>query len=154
MKGLVTVFLICINGFQLTSQSFDLEVVRQQYSQSVTDKTVCQNMITELSKKTETDVHLAYLGAYQTIWANHIFNPISKLATFKKGKANIEKAVQQASENVEIRFIRLSVQQNCPKFLGYYQNISEDRDYLIRYKNTVTSVILQKQIKTLLNKLE
>lgn len=48
---------------------------------------------------------MAYLGGLQTIWANHVFSPISKLNTFKEGKKNIEQAIKKEPENVELRFI-------------------------------------------------
>ena len=103
----------------------------------------------ELSKEKYV-IALAYLGAYQTIWANHVFNPLSKLATFKKGKNNIELAISKEPENVEIRYIRFSVQKNAPSFLGYNSHLKEDKDFLVKNKKNINSDLLQKNIETLL----
>ena len=103
----------------------------------------------ELSKE-KSVIALAYLGGYQTIWANHVFNPLSKLATFKKGKNNIELAISKEPENVEIRYIRFSVQKNAPSFLGYNNNLKEDRDFLVKNKKNINSDFVQKNIETLL----
>lgn len=140
--------------FSINSFGLDLEYIRTNYEQAVSDKKLCENMITALEKTAPTNVHLAYLGALQTIWANHVINPFSKLSTFKKGKATIEKAVKNDSDNIEIRYVRLSIQQNCPAFLGYNKNIKEDKEFLKKNKETVTSVSLQNLINSLLNKIK
>lgn len=117
----------------------DLEYIRNHYQQAVSDKKMCEAMITELEKISKNSVHLAYLGGLQSIWANHVGNPFSKLSTFKRGKTNIEKAVNSDSDNVEIRLIRLSVQKNCPAFLGYSKNIKEDEQFIINHKEEINS---------------
>ncbi len=129
----------------------DLNEVRTSYSKAVLDKKLCKKMIEELElSKKKSVIALAYLGAYQTIWANHVFNPLSKLATFKKGKNNIELAISKEPENVEIRYIRFSVQKNSPSFLGYNSHLKEDRDFLVKNKKNINSDFLQKNIETLL----
>src|SRR5690606_1702562 len=129
----------------------DLNEVRSSYSKAVLDKKLCKKMIEELElSKEKSVIDLAYLGAYQTIWANHVFNPLSKLATFKKGKNNIELAISKDPENVEIRYIRFSVQKNAPSFLGYNNNLEEDKDFLVKNKKNINSDFVQKNIETLL----
>lgn len=129
----------------------DLHEVRTSYSKAVLDKKLCKKMIEELElSKEKSVIDLAYLGAYQTIWANHVFNPLSKLATFRKGKNNIELAISKEPENVEIRYIRFSVQKNAPSFLGYNNNLKEDKDFLVKNKKNINSDFLQKNIETLL----
>lgn len=129
----------------------DLNEVRASYSKAVLDKKLCKKMIEELElSKEKSVIALAYLGAYQTIWANHVFNPLSKLATFKKGKNNIESAISKEPENVEIRYIRFSVQKNAPSFLRYNSHLKEDRDFLVKNKKNINSDLLQKNIETLL----
>ena len=93
---------------------------------------------------------MAYLGALQTIWANHTLNPLSKLSTFKKGKKNIEAAIKKEPNNAESRFIRLSVQKNAPKFLGYQSNIKEDVEFIKNNRSQIKSNILNQYIEPLL----
>ena len=113
----------------------DLNEVRTNYSIAVQDKNMCKNMITELEQsKEKSAVNLVYLGGYQTIWTNHVFNPISKLGTFKKGKKNIEQAINKEPKNIEIRYIRFSVQKNASSFLGYNGNLKQDRDFMVKIK--------------------
>jgi hypothetical protein len=148
-----TVFLysICLL-FSIKSFGLDLEYIRNHYEQAVSDKKLCENMIAALEEKAPTAVHLLYLGGLQTIWANHVSNPFSKLNTFKKGKASIEQAVKADSDNAEIRLIRLSVQKNCPAFLNYNKNINEDEQFLIKHKDEINSLPLIKLLNTVLKK--
>lgn len=150
MKILICILSIAL-GTCIKVNATDLETIRKNYDLAVTDKVICKEMINELSNNMGNNVYLAYLGAFQTIWANHIFNPIAKWNTFKKGKANIEKAVKQDPANVEIRFIRLSIQKNCPGFLGYNDNIKEDKLFLNIHQNSITSSTLMNMVKSLLN---
>lgn len=150
---ILLLFSICLL-FSVKSFGFsmDLEYIRKHYEQAASDKELCQEMINDLSKIAPTSVHLVYLGALQTIWANHVIDPFSKLSTFKKGKATIEQAVKIDRDNVEIRFVRLSVQKNCPSFLGYNNNIKEDELFVKEHKEEVSSLSLMKLINTVLKK--
>ena len=95
-------------------------------------------------------MHLAYLGAFQTIWANHVFNPFSKLKTFNKGKRNIDKAIKLSPNNVEIIFIRYSIQKNSPAFLSYKSNLKEDQKILKQNFSNINSIDLKRMIENVL----
>jgi hypothetical protein len=147
--NVLILFFISICTF-FNARGMDLEKIRINYEKAVSDKKICQAMIEKLSTSTEDAIHIAYLGAFQTIWAKHVVNPISKLSTFKKGKRNIEEAVKSKPDNVEIRFVRLSVQANCPSFLGYSGKINEDKKMVqVGIQNT-KSAILKKMMEALI----
>jgi len=144
-----TIALLCSFYYLLTG--IDLNYLRTNYYKSVSDKSLCQNMITDLENdKDKSAVQLAYLGGLQTIWANHVFSPISKLSTFNEGKKNIELAVSKDPNNIEIRFVRLSVQEKIPSFLGYKSNIKEDTEMIKNNLSQVKSKQLLENIELLL----
>lgn len=143
--------LISTIFFFMSFNSTDLDEVRTNYNKLVSNKALCEKMIAELMEtKDNSATHLAYLGGSQTIWANHVFSPISKLHTFKEGKKNIEHALEKEPYNIELRFIRLSVQKNAPSFLGYKSNIDEDTEFIKQNKHQIGSPILRKNIETFL----
>jgi hypothetical protein len=152
MKTVFCYSICLIFSVNCFGSSLDLDYIRNHYEQVLSDKKLCEDMINELEKVTPTTVELAYLGGLQTIWANHVSNPFSKLRTFNKGKATIEKAVRSDSNNVEIRLIRLSIQKNCPAFLGYTKNIKEDEEFVRINKEQISSLPLLKLLNTVLNK--
>ncbi|MDA3613848.1 hypothetical protein [Polluticaenibacter yanchengensis] len=150
MRKIVTIFIALLSFLSANAQDIDLEYVRSNYDKAIKDEKLCKSLIEALSKSTGSNTHLAYLGAFQTIWANHTFSPISKLSTFKKGKQNIEKAINSNQNNIETRFIRLSIQKNCPSFLGYRQNINEDKQFINEHKDKIASGTLLQLVNKVL----
>lgn len=148
--------LICSLSVSLSAVNpvpdIQIGYLRDNYEKAVSEKKLCETIIRDLGKTPKSNVHLAYLGAFQTIWANHVLNPFGKLKTFNKGKANIELAVKNEDSNAEIRFIRLSVQKNCPGFLGYNDNIKTDKLFLKNNLDEVQPGQLKKMIENILTK--
>lgn len=91
-----------------------------------------------------TPISNAYKGAYTMMKAKYVNSPFKKYAYFNEGKALIEKAIEQAPQNLEIRYLRAILQVNLPKFLNYYENINEDIDFVL--KNLMTEQI-SKELK-------
>ncbi|MCL7986876.1 hypothetical protein M8998_02860 [Sphingobacterium sp. lm-10] len=127
-----------------------LEEVRSKFPKVVSDSELCKSLITDLtSKRNITSTEKAYLGALQTIWANHTNSPISKWKTFQRGKDNLEAAVLQSPNNVEIRLLRYSVQSNCPRFLNYYRDMEGDKSYIQQRKTQLKHPQVLKMYNTL-----
>lgn len=127
------------------------DYLRSNFKNAVTDKNLCLKMMNMLEKETENSLYRAYLGALQTVWANHVINPFSKLSTFNKGKKNIEIAIKNNPADVEIRILRLSVQKNAPRFLGYYKNIDDDKKIIMLNFNSIKNENLSKIAKDLIS---
>ena len=50
----------------------------------------------------------------------------SKIKSFKAGATLLETEISKFPKQTEYRFLRLCIQENCPKILGYNKNIQED----------------------------
>ncbi len=72
----------------------------------------------------------AYLGALNMKKAGLLKEPSEKLKLFKKGHQQLEDCIQKDSANLELRFLRLMIQENSPKILNYHANQSQDAAYL------------------------
>lgn len=144
LRTYIVMILFPIFGFSQNTME-----LRKNYIAAVENKTVCAQMIKQLENKSNQTLHLAYLGAYQTVWANHVLSPIAKFYTFNKGKQNLDKAIQKDGNNVELRILRFSVQNNAPKFLGYHKNIEEDTRIIKQNKHEIKDPNLLKLIQTL-----
>jgi hypothetical protein len=137
----------------LMFSQISLEELRIDFEKSINDKKICKKSLDNLEKITnKNDVYLAYYGAFQTVNANHVLNPINKLSYFNKGKNNIEKAIKNNPNDIDSRFLRYSIQKNCPKFLGYRTHLEEDLKFLKENLEKVTSQQLKKMILNILNK--
>lgn len=132
-------FIVSFLIFSAIAFGQDLSLLRKNLEIAPDNKTICKEMMNSIPTNTKNAVYLAYLGTYQTIWANHVFSPISKLSTFNKGKNNLQKAVAMDKNDVEIRCLRLSIQKNAPKFLGYSDDITEDEQFIEKHRNEVKS---------------
>ncbi|MFD2599125.1 hypothetical protein ACFSQ3_09180 [Sphingobacterium corticis] len=131
----------------------NVDQVRNQFSQAVSDSEICGQLIKSLEvKKSISSVERAYLGALQTIWAKHTGNPIQKWKTFQRGKENLEKAVAASTNDVEVRLLRHSVQVNCPKFLGYNDHLANDKAFISARRSEVTHPELKKMLNAVLDK--
>ena len=81
-----------------------------------------------LNNKIKNDYALliAYRGAGKSLRAVHTFWPLSKLNFVKEGLVDLNSAVNKGPDDVEIRFLRFSVLDNLPGFLGYGPDADSD----------------------------
>ena len=68
----------------------------------------------------------AYLGAILMKESQFLSSAKEKLAQFNKGKVLLEAEITANQSVVEYRFLRLMIQENCPKILKYTSKIQED----------------------------
>ena len=129
--------------------SQNIENYRKNYSLAVKNKSICEAMINDLKNHSKTSLYKAYLGAYQTIWANHVINPINKLNTFQKGKRNLEASIKEDPKNIEMKYLRYTIQKNAPKFLGYHQDLEHDRIFILTNKRYVKDEKLKEFLNTI-----
>ena len=61
-----------------------------------------------------------------------------KLGDFKTGGKKLEAAIGADSTNVEYRFLRLCIQENAPRFLGYHSDMDRDNLYIRRHFKQLT----------------
>ena len=96
-----------------------------------------------LAQEDETAINKAYRGALISKKADFASFPADKLKLFKRGVTMIEDAIEKAPENIEFRFLRLVIQENSPGFVGYKDNIEEDKNLIYKHFSR-----LEKSIQT------
>ncbi len=132
---------------------FSLELniidVRNNYKEAVISKSKALILNDNLKDVTKNDDQrfVAYKGAVIALTAKYQKGAKLKGDTFKNGVNLIEYAVAQNSSNIEIRFVRLSIQQNSPKFLKYNNNIEVDKKFLLKNFNQIKSAELKEYLK-------
>lgn len=122
----MTFFFIIATHLLSTS---GLSEVRETYFLAV-DSETATNQLLKMCEDKNSPEYLAYRGTAFTLKASFSYNPLKKLDYFEKGKQLIEKAVNKRPQNVEIRFLRFTVQKGAPKMLGYYRDKNKDRKFL------------------------
>ncbi len=126
MKSLV---LILFTLFSFIQNPTD---VREQYYAASKSKQNAEKFYNLLAKyNKENKIMLAYKGAALALKSKYTTDKKDKKELFIEGVTTIENSVKQESSNAEIRLIRLSVQENTPKFLKYKANIDEDKKMIL-----------------------
>lgn len=106
--------------------------VRLKFHNSMSSERICKALITQLGPYNEKNnpLLMGYRAGATMLMAKHSLNPFNKLSYFKKGKTMLEKAIQAENNNVELRFLRYTIQTNVPSFLGYSSELIKDRSFL------------------------
>ena len=89
---------------------------------------------------------VAYKGAGLILKARQVKGIKQKKELFVKGVEFVEKAIENQPSSVEARFVRLTIQENTPVFLGYKSNIEEDKMYILDNFKLITSKSLRSTI--------
>lgn len=84
----------------------------------------------------------AYRGALLMRKADLIKKgPGEKLKIFREGHEQLENQINAQPNNVELRFIRLCIQENAPKIVRYNGQIEEDKAMVIEKFSTLPSEV-------------
>ena len=118
-----------------------LDTVRLAYSQAIESSTKTEEFAKILSsqieestntKISENAILTAYRGALEALRAKHAWMPFNKLAYLDNSKKFFISAIEAAPNDIEIRFLRFSIQSNLPIFLMQSPNIQEDKEMIIK----------------------
>lgn len=84
----------------------------------------------------ESPLIVAYIGTLEALKAKHSWNPYNKIRYVSLSQKTMKKAVERDPNNLEIRFMRFTIQHYTPSFLGFSKDLEEDRKAIIRqFKN-------------------
>jgi len=137
--GFISVFLFVTLVCSSQTQK-DIELIRTLFQDIKTGddaETIISFQIMETDEK-EISILNAYKGAAQCMKANYVFSSLSKLKHFNEGKKILEESIAEY-RNVESVYLRLLIQLNVPKILGYYKEI--DGDILFLQENIASEPI-------------
>lgn len=127
LKSLFILFI-----FVLGSPSIDN--IRELYKDASASKTKSEAFYKELKnvKNSDDAVLVGYKSASIVLKARFIKGVKEKKSLFKEGVTLLESKIKSNPKNIELRLIRLSIQENTPKILKYKKNISEDKSFIKR----------------------
>lgn len=133
----------------LNFQSIDLNHVRNTYKEVAGNKEKIPEFNKLLHNITKNDkVELvAYKGAGIALKGRYAKKIKDKRDFFVNGVTLVEYVIKKAPNNIELRFIRLGIQENTPKLLKYKGNIEDDKNYIFSNYSSIKSSILKTHIK-------
>ena len=110
----------------------DLSSIRKMYTEAPKSEANAKDFVEKLSGISNTDdkIMVAYKAASILLDSKYEKKLGEKISRFKEGAKLLESTITNEPNNIEIRMIRLSIQENVPGITGYKKNIKEDKKYL------------------------
>ncbi len=133
----------------------NLDTIRLDYHQ-IDSKESLEVFLEQLEAINDSN-SIPYLASAYMQKAKYVVSPYSKLKYFNKGKDMLEEFITHNPNNIDARYVRCLVQNNVPGFLGYSDNIRQDKHFVIEHiensnvKEDV-KVMMMKNIKSIENK--
>jgi hypothetical protein len=132
MKKIFLIFF-CLIYTLLVQANGSIELARKEFKKAVYSAKVNNEVYQVLvSDKKQDPLTQAYVAYFTALKARHVVNPYEKMRFVRSFDQAIKKAVALAPDNLEIRFLRFSVQEQLPTFLGYSKEIEVDKKMILQ----------------------
>jgi len=137
MRALTALFLL-ISTFCFSQE---LKELRIDYPKANLDEEVTNALYEKLLSVSKNDnkTLVAFRGAVTTLKAKFAKGFKDKKTYFKEGAALLEYAVANDLSNIEIRCLRLGIQENAPRIVDYKKNIEEDKQFIVEHYKSNTN---------------
>lgn len=124
------VFLILSMSFGYSSEN--LKEIRDLYYKVNLEDVGLDDFEKYLNKKNKIPKPEleGYKAALWFLKAKNYYNPYKKYEFFNKGKKQLELIIKKYPDNVELHFLRLTIQDHLPFFLGYNDKIEVDKIFI------------------------
>lgn len=126
----------------------DLASIRKMYSDVAKSETNAKEFTQKLSGVSNDDdkILVAYKAASILLDSKFEKKLRDKMDRFKEGAKLLEATIKSDPNNIEIRMIRLSIQEDIPGITGYKKNIKEDKAFITAHyaeQNTALKLYLK-----------
>lgn len=113
----------------------DLASIRKMYTDVSKSETNAKEFLDKLAGISGNDdkILVAYKAASILLDSKFEKKLGTKMERFKEGAKLLESTVKSDPNNIEIRMIRLSIQENVPAITGYKKNIKEDKKFITEH---------------------
>jgi hypothetical protein len=136
LRSVIIIILFLLCGSYSQADIPEPKVLRKQLLVALERKSLTDSLYNELSAApNKSPLNVCYLGVVQALKAKHAWNPYYKVKYLKDSEKTIQVAVNREPDNMEIRFMRFSIEHNVPGFLGYNKHLAVDKDEMIKQLN-------------------
>lgn len=121
--------------FLLLAKTPEIAEVRKLYTDAAKSESNSQAFSAKLASVSDNDENktlVAYKGCALTLKSKFSGKLSEKISFMKEGAKLIDAAAAAEPNNIEIRMIRLSVQESVPRIVNYRANKTEDKAAIIR----------------------
>lgn len=127
-----SLFIICFSMLNAHNLN-DINFLRKEFNLAIENSKKAADLYDQLLqlKPANNTLQYAYIGATEALLAKHSFNPFSKLSYVNSALNKLNKSIELNHQDIEIRYMRFSVEANMPSYLGYSKHITEDKNFLL-----------------------
>ena len=152
MRNILFISTLCI-FYGFVSKNNDKIEIRNMYYAAIISEEMADTFFLKMKNTDESKpLELAYKGMSFMLQAKYAWSPYTKYSSFCAGRDYLEQALSRDSTNIEIRFLRFSIQTNTPDFLDYNDQLSNDFLYIKNNWNILSDKDLKERIKDYMKK--
>jgi hypothetical protein len=143
MNRLLALFVFFVFS-SATAQVDDKQLlaeVREKMPQAFNDEKACAYLLKKCKPVVNPETVLkGYIGGLHIAQSKHapLFDKMSALNT---GTELLEAALKEKPDNIELRFLRMTIQLNLPSFLNYNDNVESDKKFVLKHYQTAMPVL-------------
>ncbi|MCZ4242679.1 hypothetical protein [Pedobacter punctiformis] len=141
MTKLKTIFLLlCVitgNFCYAQLNHKEIAILKTNMVKAVENSKLTDSLFKKLNLlPNKTALITAYTGTLEALKAKHSWNPYNKIKFVSRSLKTMKKAIAMDKENMEIRFMRFSIEHFTPAFLGFSKDLDVDRKEIVKqYQN-------------------
>ncbi len=149
IKTVLALLLFIVASGTIYAQVMTLEEARKIYAESMSNKAACEAAYLKISpiSNSENNSLTGYKGAITMAMAKYLKTPKDKMAYFKRGKQQLESVILKDEKNIELKFIRFTIQSNCPAALKYDKEKASDKEFILTNLASLKNTSLKNRIK-------
>lgn len=151
LKSIFIAFIFCVSTNFLLAQPAS-KIDRSNYYKVIASENLeSLNSEIDVVKKSDDKYKDAFEGALMMKRAGQLKGASNKLKEFKAGRQKLEDVLNKNKDVAELRFLRLMIQENAPRILGYHKELDEDHKYIVANFKTMpvaTQLVLKDYSKT------
>lgn len=137
MKLKIILLLLSIIATQIVYAQYspkEIHALKIEMVKAVEDAALTNSLFDKLNQTPhKTPLFIAYIGTLEALKAKHAWNPYNKIKYVSRSLKTMQKAINLDGENMEIRFIRFSIEHFTPSFLGFSKDLDLDRKEIIKH---------------------
>lgn len=119
-----------ITTFLISFSTANLDKIRSTYSTAHQSKASAEAFAKLVNNAGSGTTMKGYQAAAKIVQAKFAVGEGRK-KMIVAGANSLESAIKAAPQNVELRLIRMSVQESLPKFIKYDKNLASDKKFII-----------------------
>ena len=125
--------LVLLFFFNFSNAQSDKEDIRKVFILSTDSYQKCSQLYKMSSERVSiSPIYHSFNIISKILESKYLRNPVKKVKVFKENTKLLDSLLVSHPKNLEIRFLRYSIQLNAPKILGYTNFVKEDYEFIMK----------------------